>query len=436
MVRKPGFRGQKKFNQGIRLTKKLRRLGTLPHSAEGGRGLQWKWMKHRTHQESDWRGAGSTLRKHRWRALAFGLFFLALALGIGRVFLPVIVRDYVNRTLDRNVLYEGRIGGVEIHLLRGAYSIRDIKISKRGGNVPVPFFSASNVDFSIQWKALLHRRVVAQVAMYAPQINFVDSPGGDESQTGSGGPWLEMIRDLSPFTVNSAVVQDGSVHFRTYQSKKPVDIYLSHVNASIDDLSNVRDETNPLITKVQASALAMGQARLDYKMTLDPFSYHPTFHLAVRLLGLDVTKLNDFALTYGKFDFKRGWFDLVVEADSKEGRLNGYVKPLFRNLKVFSLGQDIKEDSVLQFFWQALVGGTTTIFKNFSRDQFGTLIPFTGDASGTTTPDILATVGNVLRNAFVRAYLPRLEPGQSTEEELQFEAPSFAEALSTSDETQ
>jgi len=45
----------------------------------------------------------------------------------------------------------------------------------------------------------------------------------------------------------------------------------------------------------------------------------------------------------------------------------------------------------------------TAAFKNFPRDQFGTPIPFTGDASGTTTMDILATIGNILHNAFVRA---------------------------------
>src|SRR5205823_4071570 len=112
--------------------------------------------------------------------------------------------------------------------------------------------------------------------------------------------------------------------------------------------------------------------------------------------------LNDLALTYGKFDFKRGSFDLVLETDSKEGQITGYVKPLFRDLKVFSLTEDIKAGNVLQFFWQALVGAATTLLKNQPRDQFGTLIPFTGDAEGATTTDILATIGNILRNAFVR----------------------------------
>src|SRR5258706_14342587 len=126
----------------------------------------------------------------------------------------------------------------------------------------------------------------------------------------------------------------------------------------------------------------------------------------------------------------------MIETDSKEGEVTGYVKPLFRNLKVFSLTQDIKEDNILQFFWQSLVGAATSLFKNQSRDQFGTLIPFTGDASGATSTDILATIGNILRNAFIRAYLPRLEPGQEAPGILEFQAPDFSDAISTADNSQ
>jgi hypothetical protein len=370
-------------------------------------------------------------RRRWWRRLGITLIVIVALLGTARLVLPSQVRRYVNRTLDRNQLYEGRIGKVEVHLLRGAYSIRDVQISQRTGNVPVPLLAAKRIDFSVQWKALMHGRIVGQFLMREPELNFVAGSGESESQTGAGAPWLQMIRDLFPFKINSAIIEEGSVHFRAFQSQKPVDVYLSHLNATIDDLSNISDQTNPMVTTVQASAIAMDQAKLDYKMTLDPFSYRPTFHLAVRLLGLDVTKLNDLALAYGKFDFKRGWFDMVLEADSKEGQLTGYVKPLFRNLKIFSIGQDISEDNVLQFFWQALVGGVTAVLKNYSRDQFGTLIPFTADVSGSTTTDILATIGNILRNAFVRAYLPRLETDEAASQGIHFEAPSFTESLSS-----
>jgi hypothetical protein len=375
-------------------------------------------------------------RRRRLRTAAIVLLSLAMVLGVARAILPWVVRDYVNRTLDRNPLYKGTIGPVRIHLWRGAYSIEDIRLMKTTGNVPVPFFAAKRVDFALQWDALFHHRVVGRVLMEQPEINFVDAPEAADSQSGAGGAWLQVIRDLFPFKINRAEVHDGAVHFRAYQTPEPLDVYLSQVEGSIDNLGNIHDETAPMISTVQATAVAMDQAKLEFKMTLDPFSYRPTFHLALRLLGLDVTRINNLAVAYGKFDFKRGWFDLVIEADSKEGQVTGYVKPLFRNLKVFSLTEDIKEDNVLEFFWQALVGAATTLFKNQYHDQFGTMVPFTVDVSGATSTDVLATIGNVLRNAFVRAYLPRLENPDAQAEGMEFGAPDFTEAITTTEEAQ
>src|SRR4051812_2953464 len=75
-------------------------------------------------------GADSPAGKRRrsWRILWLVLLGLALLVGVGRAMLPRVARDYVNRTLDRNPLYAGKIGQVQIHLWRGAYSIHDVRI--------------------------------------------------------------------------------------------------------------------------------------------------------------------------------------------------------------------------------------------------------------------------------------------------------------------
>ena len=390
-----------------------------------------KWRSRRTIQQE------SRIRpQRRRRGLTVALLVLLTVIitaGIGRMILPSFLRDYVNRTLDRNPTYDGEIGSVELRLLRGAYAIHDVRINKTTGNVPVPFFAAKRVDFAVQWNALLEHKLVGRIVMERPEINFVDAGSEGEEQTGAGAPWLQIIKDLFPFRINSAVVRNGSIHFRAFQSKKPVDVYLSNVQATVDNLGNIRDETKPLVATVQATGLAMDQAKFEYKMTMNPFAYRPTFKMALRLMGLDVTKLNDLARTYGKFDFEHGWFDLVIEADAKEGLITGYAKPLFRNLDVFSLREDLKVDNALQAFWQALVGATAAIFKNQPRDQFGTLIPFQGDLSTATTTDLLATLGNVLRNAFVRAYLPRLEGGQESVEGLIFGPAELGDPISVGD---
>jgi len=155
----------------------------------------------------------------------------------------------------------------------------------------------------------------------------------------------------------------------------------------------------------------------------------------LRLLGLDITTTNALIETYGGFNVKRGLFDLVLDIQSDEGTLSGYVKPLFRNMVIFDLVRDVKEDNPLQAFWQAIVGGVTGIVTNYNRDQLGTLIPVTGELPGPQI-HILTTIGNVLRNAFIRAYLPRLEQQMQPDDDLQFGPPSLVDPISVGDQSQ
>jgi hypothetical protein len=174
--------------------------------------------------ESGTRASGKAARAGDGRA---SCLVLALALGTARLLLPRFVRDYVNRTLDRNEQYAGLIGEVKLSLWKGAYSIGDVRLVKTTGSVPVPLFSAERVEFRLETKALLHGKLVGRVRMEKPEVNFVDAKSSSLSQTGAGGPWLAVLRDLYPFKINSAEIVDGRVHFRAFETDPPVDIYLS-----------------------------------------------------------------------------------------------------------------------------------------------------------------------------------------------------------------
>src|SRR5580765_5336412 len=101
---------------------------------------------------------------HRWGRIpgrmrwVIGVVLALLVMG--RLALPFAVKRYVNQQLTKNSDYSGGIGGVKIGLWRGAYQIHDIRIFKRTGGVKAPFFAASNMDLSIQWKELFHGAIV------------------------------------------------------------------------------------------------------------------------------------------------------------------------------------------------------------------------------------------------------------------------------------
>ena len=343
-------------------------------------------------------------RKRRWlRRIGVALGVLLVLLVAVRLAMPAGIKWYVNRVIDRDPLYDGRIGDIDVHLYRGAYTINDIRINKVTGNVPAPLFNAKQIDLAIQWDALWHGKIVGRILIDQPQLNFVDGESDGEDQTGAGGPWLEMLHDLFPFKINSCVVRDGSVHFRAVVTNPPVDLSLDDVQASIENLTNIRDEVTPLVATVKATALAMGQAKLEYEMKINPFSYKPTFQMALRLLGLDVTKTNDLTRAYGKFDFEDGWFDLVVELDAKEGQLEGYVKPMFRNIEVLDSAQD-KHKNVFRKMYEGVIGGAAKILENH-KGEVATVTSLKGPAADPKA-DTWQALGGLLKNAFVKAILP------------------------------
>ena len=347
-------------------------------------------------------------RWRRWlRGVAIAVLLMVGVLVAARLALPGYLASYVNGVLDRSPEYDGRIGEVDVHLWRGSYSVNEVKIVKTTNAAPVPFFEAERIDLTVDWPSLLRGRFRGKIDLIKPKINFVDGETAEESQTGADQPWLAMIDDLFPFRIDKARVIDGQVHLHAFYKSPQVDVYLSDVQGELRNLTNVEDSLDPLVATLHATGKAMGSGSLEFDMTLDPHAHRPSFSLAMRLLGVDVRRLNALAMAYGDFDFEQGEFDLVVEATAKEGFLDGYAKPLFRNVQVISL-RDVKEKDPLSALWQALVGTVGELLTNQQRDQFGTRFAIVGDLDNPRT-DFFEIVGNILRNAFIQAYLPRVE---------------------------
>ena len=91
------------------------------------------------------------------------LIVIVLILVAVRIMLPFWVCDYVNRRLAELKDYRGHVEEVDLHLCRGAYKIRAVKVVKTSGDVPVPLFSAPWIDLSVQWMALSSAKFIFKV---------------------------------------------------------------------------------------------------------------------------------------------------------------------------------------------------------------------------------------------------------------------------------
>ncbi|QXH45645.1 DUF748 domain-containing protein [Pseudomonas xanthosomatis] len=347
--------------------------------------------------------------RYRWPLIALGsLLVLLVALHLA---LPYLVRDYLNDKLASMGDYRGQVTDVDLAWWRGAYKINGLKIVKVTGNVPVPLLDAPLIDLSVSWHSLWYdHAVVAKVIFAQPQLNFVDAGNQQDSQTGQGTDWRQQLEKLVPITLDEVRIEQGTLTFRNFTSQPPVNLKATQLDASIRNLTNVRDPKGRRDASFDATAVLLGDARVESSATFDPFSDFDDFQFRLRATGIELRRLNDFASAYGKFDFNAGHGDVVIEAEAVNGRLNGYIKPLLRDVDVFNWQQDVenKNKGFLRSVWEALVGASETVLKNQRKNQFATRVELSGSVHQQDISAFEAFL-QILRNGFVQAFNARYE---------------------------
>ncbi len=342
-------------------------------------------------------------RFFKW-GLALGLVLL-LSLVALRIALPTLVKNYVNHTLDEMPDYDGEIGDVDMMLWRGAYEIQGVNIVKTTGKVPVPFFSCQVVQFSVEWKALWQGAWVGEVMLQSPVMNFVKGPTESSTQVGLDQPWLDVIKKLFPLDLNRFEVRNGTMHYRDFHSRPKVDLVIDQIAMLGKNFTNSESLSKNLVADITATG-RFEQGKLNTVAKVDPSSQRPTFDLDLKLSPVALVRLNDFAKAYGGFDFEKGTLSLATEIAVSEGSLTGYVKPLFDDVAVVDVKEDIKNP--LRLAWESVVGGVTRLFRNQRKQRFATRIPLKGSLSDPKI-FVFPTIANIFRNAFVKAYQGNIE---------------------------
>jgi hypothetical protein len=241
--------------------------------------------------------------------------------------------------------------------------------------------------------------------MVAPRINFVSGPTKQQSQSGTENNWSDTLGSLVPFKINNLTITNGQAHFQNPYSDPPVDIYMTSVFTIATNLTNAREIKQSLPAGVEVSGKTLGEGHFDFQCKLKPLAKSPTFQLNGSLTNVNLPQLNGFLRAYGKFDVARGNFSFFTSFAAADEKYDGYVKVLFTDLKVFQWQKERKKDA-LQIFWQAIVGTVATILKNQPHDQLATKVPISG-AFNNSDVHLWPTIQTLLRNAFVRALVPK-----------------------------
>jgi hypothetical protein len=318
---------------------------------------------------------------------------------------PLLLR-YANDKLDALQAYDGHIDDLDLALLRGGYRIQGIEIVKTGSGQPVPFFKGDAIEATVEWRSLLHGSLVAEGHLYRPQVNLVQARSEQQSQLGKEVNWVDQFKELFPFRFNTVRVHDGTITFRAPGIQTQDALTASHIDGVVSNLTNVADSNKETFARYEfkASVLDGGSAQVDGG--IDPLAVKPTFDLNLRLKNVQLPQVNPWLSRFIKADAESGEFELYTELAAADGKFKGYAKPVMHDVNIYS--SEEPERNPLRRLWEGLIDLAANIVENQEKDQVAARIPFSGTIENPDA-DIFATIGSVLRNAFVAAFARSLE---------------------------
>lgn len=351
-------------------------------------------------------------RKKRKRRRRIIWLSIISALIIFRLLLPYIVLKYVNNKLENLEEYYGHVNDIDIHLYRGAYEIKDMRLLKRvekkgktGEKDTIPFFKTRSIDLSIEWKAIFKGAIVGEISVEEPVVNFVKEKHKGEDVKADTADFAQLIDDLMPITINRFDIHNGEVHYHDLEAKPKLDVVMKNINITATNLTNVTDSKELLPATLTARAEAYeGKFALNAKF--NGLAKVPTFDMNVSLNGLNLVLLNDMLREYANFDVKKGTFNMYGEFAAKEGKFGGYVKPFLKDLDVVQWNK--QEGDFKQILWESVVASAAEILQNQKKEQLATKL----NMNGTFDKMHLNTwraISFVLRNAFLNALKPSVD---------------------------
>jgi Domain of Unknown Function (DUF748) len=220
---------------------------------------------------------------------------------------------------------------------------------------------------------------------------------GQTARKYSNEPTLEVKVDV-------LAVRHSRLGFVNWAAKPPYRVFFTDMAIEIQNFSNHLKDG---VARGKAKAKFMGSGPTQIEFAFRPENKGPDFNLILAIDNTEMRTMNDLFRAYGNFDVVAGRFSFYTEIKVRQGKIDGYVKPLFRDIKVYDQRQD-REKSVFRKLYEGLVGGIAGLLQNRPREEVATQTSISGDIEAPQT-STWETVLRLIQNAFFKAILPGFE---------------------------
>jgi Domain of Unknown Function (DUF748) len=197
---------------------------------------------------------------------------------------------------------------------------------------------------------------------------------------------------------------NGKLGFLNQAAQPEYRLFVEQTDLQISNFSN-QSAAGVMTATLRGKFMGGGNAEMN--LNARPNKKGPDLDLKIAIDETDMKPMNDLFRSYGNFDVVGGQFSFYSELSVRNGMIEGYVKPLFKDLNVYDRRQD-REKGLFRKLYEGMIGGLSFLLKNPPREEVATTVPISGKLSNPETSTWQAVLG-LMQNAFFKAILPGFE---------------------------
>src|SRR5215510_2560821 len=203
------------------------------------------------------------------------------------------------------------------------------------------------------------------------------------------------------YRIDRLEIADGKFGWVNEGATPAYKVFITRTNLVLENLSN---HFTAGVAKMKLTGRFMDTGETTVTGAFRSELNGPDFDLNAQIVDADLEPMNDALRAHGKFDVVSGVFSVYSEVQAKDRWVRGWVKLLFRDVKVYDKDQD-RDKKFVQKVYERAVGVAAKILKNRPRKEVATMADISGplDSPKTRTLQVL---GRLIENAFFRAILP------------------------------
>ena len=181
-------------------------------------------------------------------------------------------------------------------------------------------------------------------------------------------------------------------------------VYLTDADLTLERYSS-RLSDGPASLAIHGKFMGSGETQISGSMR--PPQESPDLELKIQIAGTQIRSMNNLLRAHGKFDVVKGLFSCYSEIKIDDGRIEGYVKPLVRKLKVYDSEQD-RDKPALDKIKEGAIEDLSLLLENVPRKAVATKANLSGQTNRPQVEIVQIVIG-LIQNAFFKAILPGFE---------------------------